>query len=58
MILSGQLLRGAHGFAGEVGHLPVHLEGPRCACGARGCLELYAGDGCAPCGRARRHGRR
>ncbi len=38
------MLRGAHGFAGEIGHMVVDPEGPRCRCGARGCLEQYAGQ--------------
>ncbi|WP_051944057.1 ROK family transcriptional regulator [Streptacidiphilus rugosus] len=44
LVVDGRLFRGARGFAGELGHLPVHPEGPPCACGARGCLELYAGE--------------
>lgn len=39
----GQLYRGSHGFAGEVGHVSVSMDGPLCACGRRGCLEMYAG---------------
>jgi glucokinase len=37
------LLRGAHAFAGEFGHLPVKFDGPRCICGGRGCLGAYLG---------------
>ena len=44
IVLGGRLLRGVHGFAGELGHVPVHPDGPPCACGARGCLEQYAGE--------------
>ncbi|MFD4655002.1 ROK family protein [Kitasatospora sp. NPDC058444] len=44
IVVGGRLLRGAGGFAGEFGHVPVHPEGPRCACGAHGCLEQYAGE--------------
>lgn len=44
IVIGGQLLRGARGFAGELGHLPIWPDGPRCACGARGCLEQYAGE--------------
>ncbi|MER5864108.1 ROK family transcriptional regulator [Kitasatospora sp. NPDC002040] len=44
IVIGGQLLRGARGFAGELGHLTVWPDGPRCACGARGCLEQYAGE--------------
>ncbi|MEU9073138.1 ROK family transcriptional regulator [Kitasatospora sp. NPDC048538] len=44
IVVGGRLLRGARGYAGEFGHLPVHPDGPRCACGANGCLEQYAGE--------------
>ncbi|WP_411104616.1 ROK family protein [Streptomyces sp. cmx-4-9] len=44
LVIGGKLFRGARGFAGELGHLPVHPEGAPCACGARGCLEQYAGE--------------
>ncbi|UED88091.1 ROK family transcriptional regulator [Streptomyces profundus] len=44
VVVDGQLLSGAHGFAGELGHVPVRPEGPRCGCGGRGCLETYAGE--------------
>ncbi|MDT0444643.1 ROK family transcriptional regulator [Streptomyces johnsoniae] len=44
LVLDGELLRGAHGFAGELGHLPVRPEGRPCSCGGRGCLETYAGE--------------
>ncbi|MFF2954440.1 ROK family protein [Kitasatospora sp. NPDC057965] len=44
IVVDGRLLRGARGYAGELGHVPVHPEGPRCACGAHGCLEQYAGE--------------
>jgi glucokinase len=39
---SGRLLRGAYGGAGELGHVSVDFNGPRCSCGNFGCLELYA----------------
>lgn len=38
----GRLLRGANGFAGEIGHLVIDTSGPRCPCGKRGCWERYA----------------
>jgi glucokinase len=41
-VLDGVLRRGAHGTAGEIGHVPVNPDGPLCACGQRGCLELSA----------------
>ncbi|MFD5325747.1 ROK family protein [Streptomyces sp. NPDC127092] len=44
VVLDGELLRGAHGFAGEIGHLTVRPDGPRCRCGSNGCLERYAGQ--------------
>jgi len=42
LVLEGRLRRGAYGVAGEVGHLSVVDDGPRCTCGQRGCLEMYA----------------
>lgn len=42
VVVDGRLLRGANGFASEVGHQPVQRDGRRCACGRRGCLEAYA----------------
>jgi predicted NBD/HSP70 family sugar kinase len=50
LVLDGALYRGARTNAGEFGHQTVQLDGPRCACGNRGCLEalclaaLRAGD--------------
>lgn len=44
LVLGGELLRGAHGFAGEIGHVVVAPDGPECRCGSRGCLEQYAGQ--------------
>lgn len=47
-VSGGQLVRGAHGFAGEAGHLLVDPDGPPCPCGRRGCWERYAsGSGLA-----------
>jgi glucokinase len=42
VITRGQILTGATGRAGELGHLPVFPEGEWCACGQRGCTETYA----------------
>ncbi|MFG2137971.1 ROK family protein [Streptomyces sp. NPDC048650] len=44
VVVDGQLLRGARGFAGELGHVPVYPDGRPCDCGGRGCLEQYAGE--------------
>jgi predicted NBD/HSP70 family sugar kinase/biotin operon repressor len=43
LMVDGRLFRGG-GFAGELGHVTVRPEGPVCGCGARGCLEGYAGQ--------------
>jgi len=43
LILDGKLFTGSKGGAGEIGHLPVNIFGPRCRCGNYGCLERYVG---------------
>lgn len=43
IIADGRLLRGAKGFAGELGHVQLDPAGPQCACGRRGCLEALVG---------------
>lgn len=42
MIINDQLYRGYGGFGCEVGHASVDINGIRCSCGNRGCLEVYA----------------
>jgi glucokinase len=42
LVAGGTLLRGAHGFAGEIGHMVVDPGGPSCVCGRSGCWERYA----------------
>jgi glucokinase len=42
LIVNGEVARGAHGFGGEIGHMVVDPNGPRCPCGLRGCWERYA----------------
>src|SRR2546421_12733385 len=42
LLLRGELYAGAHGIAGEVGHIVVQRDGPLCTCGNRGCLEAIA----------------
>lgn len=42
IIADGRLLRGAHGFGGEIGHIIVEPGGPECGCGNRGCWEQVA----------------
>jgi len=43
LVLDGSLVHGAGGAAGEVGHMVIDPRGPRCGCGARGCLEAHVG---------------
>ncbi|WDF39185.1 ROK family protein [Streptomyces sp. T12] len=40
--IDGRVEAGAHGFAGEIGHIVVRPGGPACPCGQRGCLERFA----------------
>ncbi|MDW4573487.1 ROK family protein [Microbacterium sp. M3] len=54
IVSNGVLWRGARGTAGEVGHISVDPNGPRCRCGQRGCIEAFAGGGAV----AERWGRR
>jgi glucokinase len=42
VVLDGHIWNGMRGAAGESGHGPIIPDGPRCPCGARGCLEMYA----------------
>ena len=42
IMINGDLYRGEHDVAGEIGHMTIDLNGPRCDCGNFGCLELYA----------------
>lgn len=39
LIINGEIYRGSNGNAGELGHCPILLNGPKCDCGNRGCLE-------------------
>jgi glucokinase len=41
-VLNGAGYAGAHGAAGEVGHIIVRPGGPPCGCGGQGCLEAIA----------------
>jgi len=45
VVVDGELLKGAGGYAGEVGHIVVKPGGRTCSCGARGCWEAEVGDG-------------
>ncbi len=63
IVIDGEILRGRHGLAGEVGHMKITEDGPLCLCGSHGCFEALAsgtalgwrmarmtGDGVAPTG--------
>lgn len=53
IVTGGRLLHGPDGLAGELGHVPVTLDGPRCGCGGIGHVEAYAsGAGLAKLARA------
>jgi glucokinase len=45
LVIGKRLIRGAHGFGAEIGHMTVDASptAPRCACGNTGCLEAFAG---------------
>ncbi len=42
IILNGKLWRGVNGMGGEIGHMTIDPDGPRCNCGNFGCLESFA----------------
>ena len=42
LVHDGVVVRGAHGLAGEFGHMQVVPDGRRCECGNRGCWEQYS----------------
>lgn len=44
IVVNGQVVRGHSHTAGEFGHIPLDLNGPRCRCGNRGCLEAYTSN--------------
>jgi len=44
IILNKELYKGATGFSGELGHLPIVPNGKACRCGNEGCWELYASE--------------
>jgi predicted NBD/HSP70 family sugar kinase len=41
VVVNGELVRGRDHIAGEFGHMPLSLDGPRCMCGMAGCWEAY-----------------
>ncbi|TWU29432.1 ROK family transcriptional regulator [Bythopirellula polymerisocia] len=44
LMVEGRFLTGDSGFAGEIGHSPVVLDGELCKCGKKGCLETVASE--------------
>jgi N-acetylglucosamine repressor len=44
VIVRGEMLRGRNNIAGEFGHVPIALDGPRCSCGSSGCWEAYVSN--------------
>lgn len=42
VVTNGRLVGGAHGAAGEIGHMIILADGPECGCGRKGCLEALA----------------
>jgi glucokinase len=45
LVIDGKLFHGARFSAAEIGHLVINEGGPLCACGMRGCVETYVGNG-------------
>jgi N-acetylglucosamine repressor len=44
LVIGGGLVHGHSQTAGEFGHMPLNLDGPRCGCGANGCWMVYISD--------------
>jgi predicted NBD/HSP70 family sugar kinase len=44
VVVNGEIVRGRHNIAGEFGHVPLSVDGPRCSCGATGCWEAYVSN--------------
>jgi predicted NBD/HSP70 family sugar kinase len=59
IVIDGRVVGGAHGFAGELGHMMVNPVGAICRCGSRGCFETEAGEDAVlvACGREAGAGR-
>jgi len=57
LVLEGDLRRGVSGAAGEIGHVPIDPAGPECACGQRGCLEMFASGTALATAWPARHGK-
>lgn len=44
IIINGKIYRGPTGGAGEIGHVSINFDGPKCNCGNYGCVEAYVGQ--------------
>jgi glucokinase len=44
IVFNNKIFRGEFGTAGEVGHISIDVNGPKCNCGSTGCIEAYAGN--------------
>ncbi len=42
MVINGKVYNGEHGIAGEIGHMMIDINGKRCTCGNKGCLQTLA----------------
>jgi predicted NBD/HSP70 family sugar kinase len=47
ILCNGELIYGSHNMAGEFGHVPLDINGPKCHCQGRGCWEMYASSNAA-----------
>jgi predicted NBD/HSP70 family sugar kinase len=48
LLIDGRLYRGPRTNAGEFGHITLAFDGPRCACGRRGCVEVLHNSAKSP----------
>lgn len=44
IVINGEVYRGNTQSAGEIGHISIDANGPKCNCGRRGCVEAYVGN--------------
>lgn len=44
IVFNKKIFRGEFGTAGEIGHISIDVNGPKCNCGSTGCIEAYAGN--------------
>lgn len=44
ILINNEIYKGINGFAGEVGHMIVEMNGKECSCGNKGCLEMYCSE--------------